>query len=254
MGVQNIVLKNRKLTNFVMSRISPDSHASRGEKNALSVLAAAMTRTSAYPEFLKANGAKLSASPTIDEFKRLPYASKRDYIDKYELDQLCLDGTLNRAYTIERSSGHSGGSDHRLRLPAEDALFPSYLEHAFVQFYGMDTKSTLVMITLSLGTWTSGEKMAQALREVAASGKYPLTVMAPGTQSRRDPRDRSGPRRGCTTRPYRRLPAVREDRARRGCSPRNRLARSRREDRSGRRRLLRAVARTRGGDDRRGLA
>jgi len=181
MGVQNIVLKNRKLTNFVMSRISPDSHASRGEKNALSVLAEAMTRTSAYPEFLKANGAKLSASPTIDEFKRLPFTSKHDYIDNYKLDQLCLDGSLNRAYTIERSSGHSGGSYYWLRLPAEDALFPSYLEHAFVQFYGMDTKSTLVMITLSLGTWTSGEKMAQALREVAASGKYPLTVMAPGT-------------------------------------------------------------------------
>ena len=41
MGVQNIVLSNRKLTNFVMSRISPDSHAKRGEKNALSVLEAA---------------------------------------------------------------------------------------------------------------------------------------------------------------------------------------------------------------------
>ena len=118
---------------------------------------------------------------SIGDFERLPLTSKKDYIDRYALDELCLDGKLDRAYTIERSSGHSGGSYYWLRLPEEDELFPSYLEHAFVQFYGMDKKSTLVLITLTLGTWTSGEKMAQALREVAATGKYALTVMAPGT-------------------------------------------------------------------------
>ena len=118
---------------------------------------------------------------SIGDFEQLPVTSKKDYIDRYSLDELCLDGKLDRAYTIERSSGHSGGSYYWLRLPEEDELFPSYLEHAFVQFYGMDKKSTLVLITLTLGTWTSGEKMAQALREVAATGKYALTVMAPGT-------------------------------------------------------------------------
>ncbi len=181
MGVQNIVLKNRKLTNFVMSRISGDAHAKRGERNALGVLETAMSRTRAYPAFLASHGIQPSSTPTMADFERLPLTSKKDYIDRYPLAELCLDGKLDRAYTIERSSGHSGGSYYWLRLPEEDALFPNYLEHAFVQFYGMDKKSTLVLITLTLGTWTSGEKMAQALREVAATGRYPLTVMAPGT-------------------------------------------------------------------------
>ncbi len=114
-------------------------------------------------------------------FSNLPVIDKRSYVDRYRLPDLSLDGKLANAYTIERSSGHSGGSYYWLRLPQEDASFPQYLEYAFVQFYGMDTRSTLVLITLNLGTWTSGEKMAQALRQVAASGKYPLTVMAPGT-------------------------------------------------------------------------
>ena len=117
----------------------------------------------------------------MTDFAKLPLTSKRSYVDRYPLNELCLDGRLDCAYTIERSSGHSGGSYYWLRLPEEDQLFPQYLEHAFVQFYGMDVKSTLVLITLTLGTWTSGEKMGQALRQVAASGKYRMTVMTPGT-------------------------------------------------------------------------
>ncbi|MDO8987597.1 MAG: hypothetical protein Q7V14_05175, partial [Coriobacteriia bacterium] len=106
---------------------------------------------------------------------------KRTYVDRFSLPELALDGRYSNAYTIERSSGHSGGSYYWLRLPEEDAMFPQYLEHAFSQFYGMGERSTLVLITLALGTWTSGEKMAQALRQVAAKGRYELTVMAPGT-------------------------------------------------------------------------
>ena len=49
MGVQNIVLRNRKLTNFVMSHISPDSHAKRGEKNALNVLKSAVRADPGLP-------------------------------------------------------------------------------------------------------------------------------------------------------------------------------------------------------------
>ena len=181
MGVQNVVLKNRSLTNAVMSRMPADTHTKRGEKYALGVVDAAVNRTTAYPLFLRAQGVQPRVVEDMNEFAKLPLTSKRDYIDKFELTELALDGRLDRAYTIERSSGHSGGSYYWLRLPEEDELFPQYLEHAFVQFYGMDVKSTLVLITLTLGTWTSGEKMAQALRQVAARGKYRMSVMAPGT-------------------------------------------------------------------------
>jgi phenylacetate-CoA ligase len=181
MTIQDLVLRNRKLTNFVMSRISPDAHAKRGEKYALSVFEAAASRTRSYPSFLSEQGIEATSRMTTQRFAALPPTSKHNYVDRHPLTDLCLDGRIDRAYTIERSSGHSGGSYYWLRLPQEDGLFPRYLEHAFVQFYGMDRRSTLVLITLSLGTWTSGEKMAQALREVAALGKYRLTVMAPGT-------------------------------------------------------------------------
>jgi len=181
MGMQNIVLKNRTLTNAVMSRIPSGSHSKRGQKYALGVAETALKRTSAYPDYLKSQGLSVDGVAGMDAFRRLPVIDKRLYVDRYPLAKLAMDGSPSSAYTIEKSSGHSGGSYYWLRLAEEDAMFPQYLEHAFVQFYKMDTMPTLVLITLALGTWTSGEKMAQALRQVAASGKYPLTVMAPGT-------------------------------------------------------------------------
>ena len=65
-------------------------------------------------------------------------------------------------------------------MAEEDAIFPKYIEYSFVQFYGIDQKKTLVILTLALGTWTSGEKMAEALRMAAKNPKYKLTVMTPG--------------------------------------------------------------------------
>jgi len=181
MGMQALVMKNRRLTNMAMSRLPASAHEGRGEKLALNVARTALSRTKAYPAFIAAADRPLTPPTTIEEFRGLPIIDKRSYVDRFTLPQLALDGNFSNAYTIERSSGHSGGSYYWLRLPQEDALFPQYLEHAFTQFYGMTERSTLVLITLALGTWTSGEKMAQALREVAASGRYELTVMAPGT-------------------------------------------------------------------------
>ncbi len=181
MGLMNLLLKNVALASFVMSRISPKTHEKRGEKYALGALSAAVSRTKAYPDFLRERGVTLSANPTMEEFKRLPFTSKVDYVDRYELDELCVDGDLTRAYSVERSSGHSGDVYYWLRLPEEDELFPSYLEFAAIQWFRVHEHKTLVLITLSLGTWTAGEKYAQAMREIAATGKYQMSVMTPGS-------------------------------------------------------------------------
>ncbi len=167
---------------MVMSRIPAESHEKRGREYALKVAQAAAADTRAYPRFLREQLGELPTLSSFEDFGNLPLTDKKNYInyDRFPLDELCLGADPSRAYTIEKSSGHSGNCYYWFRTPAEDAMFPTYLEFAFAQFYGIETKRTLVLITLALGTWTSGEKMAQALREVAATGKYPLTVMAPG--------------------------------------------------------------------------
>ena len=181
MDVMKFVLKRPRLASFLMSRTSTATHAARGDKYALEVLSEAVGRTRAYPDFLASKGARLGSTATIEEFRKLPPTSKRDYVDKYSLDELCLDGKLTNAYSVERSSGHSGGSYYWLRLPSEDELFPNYLEFAAVQWFRIHERSSLVLVTLSLGTWTSGEKYAQGMRQIAADGKYSMSVMTPGS-------------------------------------------------------------------------
>ena len=185
MSFQSLLMSNRTVTNEVMSRIPSASHEKRGRQYALRVARAAITETEAYPEFLRQQIGRIPSVQTFEDFKRLPLTDKSNYInyERFSIGQLCLGGDPSRAYTIEKSSGHAGGCYYWLRTPAEDALFPKYLEFAFAQFYGIETKRTLILVTLALGTWTSGEKMAQALRQVAGTGKYPLTVMAPGMRA-----------------------------------------------------------------------
>jgi phenylacetate-CoA ligase len=176
------MMANRTVANGVMSRIPSTSHEKRGRKYALDVARAAIGGTRAYPAFLREQIGEVPRLRTFEDFKRLPLTDKHNYVnyDRFTVGDLCLGGDPSGAYTIEKSSGHSGQCYYWLRTPEEDAMFPKYLEFAFAQFYGIETKRTLILMTLALGTWTSGEKMAQALRQVAATGKYKLTVMAPG--------------------------------------------------------------------------
>lgn len=185
MSAQSVVMSNRRMANEVMSRISSSSHEKRGRQHALKVAQTAIASTRAYPQFLREQLGEVPSLESFDDFKKLPLTDKNNYInyERFSVADLCLGGDPSRAYTIEKSSGHSGNAYYWLRTPAEDAMFPKYLEFAFAQFYGIEKKRTLVLITLALGTWTSGEKMAQALRQVASTGKYPLTVMAPGMRA-----------------------------------------------------------------------
>ncbi|RJQ50895.1 MAG: phenylacetate--CoA ligase family protein [Actinobacteria bacterium] len=177
-------MKSRRVANFLMSRIPDSVHDRKGREYAVRVANEAIKRTRAYPKFLKEKGVGTSQIESYEDFQRLPLTTKKEYIDydKFALSDLVLDGRISQSYTIETSSGYSGTPYYWPRLPQEDEMFPTYLEFAFTQFYNVHERSTLVVITLALGTWISGEKMAQALREIAATGKYPLTVITPGSK------------------------------------------------------------------------
>jgi len=181
MSMQSLIMSNIKLTNLFMSRMPARFWEKQGTKKALSSFHIAAARVPAYRDFLKQHKVNPKMIKTIGDFKKLPVIDKKNYIQEYDIKELCLDGTLQGKYTIERSSGHSGGSFFWPRISDEDKMFPKYIEYAFRQFYEIDKKHTLVVITLAQGTWTSGEKMAQALREIAARDAYSLSVITPGT-------------------------------------------------------------------------
>lgn len=180
MSMQSFIMSYPFLTKLFMSNMTASFWRKQGEKNALKVFKVAAQKSPAYRNFLKKNKIKPQAIQSIVDFKKLPIINKRNYVSKYSCQELSLAGDLSSKYTIEKSSGYGGGSFFWPRLAEEDAIFPKYIEYSFVQFYGIDKKSTLVILTLALGTWTSGEKMAEALRMAAKNPNYKMTVVTPG--------------------------------------------------------------------------
>lgn len=182
--MQSLIMKNKKVTNFVMSKMPANFWQKIGRKRALKIFKLVSREVPAYKELIKKNNIKKSEISSVDDFDKLPVIDKKNYIAKYALEDRITGGKLVGKYTVEKSSATTGGSYFWPRLSEEDEMFPKYIEYSFVQFYNINRKSTLVIMTLALGTWTSGEKMAQALRMTATNKKkYKMTVVTPGAST-----------------------------------------------------------------------
>ncbi len=181
MSLQSLILDKPKSALKMLS-IMPSSYWQKaGKKLAKSVANGAIDKVPAYRDFLKNNHYGGKEIATMEDFSQLPIMDKENYINCYDLEQKLGEPNLNHHYTVERSSGHGGNPLFWPRNYAIDKFFSQYIEIAFLQAYRIDVKSTLVILTFALGTWTSGEKTADALRRVASSGRYDMTVITPGT-------------------------------------------------------------------------
>jgi phenylacetate-CoA ligase len=180
MSIQSLILKNRRLATWFMSSRPSSFWEKSGEKKALKKFRIAAGRVPAYQKFLKENNIDPEKIKTIENFKKLPILEKKNYLQKYGIEELCLDGKLSDKYMIDRSSGYSDVASYWPRLAAEDQDYPLYMKLAYEQFYQIDKKSTLMVITLALGSWVGGEKISWATREIAINGKNPFTVITPG--------------------------------------------------------------------------
>ena len=184
MSMQSLIMSNRRVTNFVMSRMPASIWKRIGKSKALKVFKLASQTVPAYRKLINNCLPSTTKISSVDDFNKLPIIDKKNYINKYPLIERIIGGKMTGKYTVEKSASTTGGSYFWPRLPEEDEMFPKYIEYSFVQFYSIDKKSTLVIMTLALGTWTSGEKMAQALRLTATSNKnYKMTVVTPGANA-----------------------------------------------------------------------
>jgi phenylacetate-CoA ligase len=152
----------------------------QGVKKAMKRFQEVASRVPAYKKLLEEHKINPSDVTTIEAYKKLPILDKKNYLNKFGIEELCLDGKLSGKYLIDRSSGFSGTSFFWPRLAMEDVDYPAYMKLAYEQFYRIHEKSTLMIITLALGTWVGGEKISWATREIALRGNNPFTVITPG--------------------------------------------------------------------------
>lgn len=180
MSMQSIIMSRRGWATWFMSTMKGSFWEKQGIKKALKRFQTVANRVPAYKKLLQELGINPSDVVTMEDYAKLPILDKKNYLMKYELEELCLDGKLSNKYLIDRSSGYSGTSFFWPRLIEEDKDYPTYMKLAYEQFYGIDRKSTLMIITLALGSWVGGEKISWATREIALQGKNPFSVITPG--------------------------------------------------------------------------
>ena len=133
-------------------------------------------RVPAYRAFLDAQ--HLAASVPHDQ---LPLLTKANYLLAYPTEELCWDGSLVGCHLIGASSGFSkDGAIFWPKRPHDEEDYLDGLDAMFVANYAIDRKRTLLFVCLALGTWIAGIQLASALRMLAASGRWPLTVSTPG--------------------------------------------------------------------------
>lgn len=151
----------------------------RGEERALVIFHEAAKRVPAYHKFLKEYHINIDKIQTYDDYKKIPLTDKKNYIDKYPLEELIWDGKLNQNFLINSSSGTTG-KPYFWPL-SFDQIHQGAIIHEFLykENFQIDKYKTLLIICFGMGTWIAGSYTLFSSQLVAQRG-CPLTIITPG--------------------------------------------------------------------------
>lgn len=153
----------------------------RGENRALKLFKLMSQRVPAYKDFLKKNKINPDLINNIKDFKGIPTIDKTNYLCRYPLQDLCWDGKFDKKrWTISTNSGSTGQPYYFPREIEHDYQYALTAELYLRNNFQIHKKSTLYLDCFAMGAWIGGLFTYEAIRIVAESGKYPLTVYTPG--------------------------------------------------------------------------
>src|SRR5262245_29991722 len=133
----------------------------------------------AYADFLRARGIDPESVRSFDDFRRLPLATKADYVQRYPLAARCRGGELVALDMIAVSSGSTGEPTIWPRFLSDELAVAARFEQVFHDSFEADRRRTLAIVCFPLGSWVGGMFTASCCRHLATKG-YPITVATPG--------------------------------------------------------------------------
>lgn len=141
----------------------------------------AAERVPAYADYLKTAGIHAADVTSIEDFKRVPYVDKKNYLTKYPLRDLCWDGTLEHSQIISVSSGSTGEPFFWPRGAAQDAEGAILHERIYRQIFDAEELSTLVVVCFSMGTWIAGSYTTASTLGAIQNG-LKINLVTPGIE------------------------------------------------------------------------
>jgi phenylacetate-CoA ligase len=170
------------LQNFLFTPLE-EQLAHRGVKSAesavLHLFHSVAGTVPAYKAFLHEHRIDPASIQTLEDFQQLPLVTKRNYILRHPLPDLCRNGALEQCDMIAVSSGSTGSPTCWPRSLTDELHIATRFEQIFRDSFGADNRRTLAVICFTLGTWVGGMFTTHCCRWLASKG-YPLTVVTPG--------------------------------------------------------------------------
>jgi phenylacetate-CoA ligase len=168
--------------NLIYSKKS-DFWKKEREKQAISLFESCAEKVPAYKDFLLKNGIESSKIKTFEDFQTVPSITKENYLRKYSLEDLCMQGTLAQSLVFTSTSGSTGVPFYFPRNGILDWQSSIYHE-MFLRASSIDKKkSTLILVCFGMGVWIGGVITYEAFKTISERG-YPLTILTPGVNKK----------------------------------------------------------------------
>ncbi|EKD23862.1 MAG: hypothetical protein ACD_81C00165G0013 [uncultured bacterium] len=151
-----------------------------GQARALALFHDAAVRVPAYKDFLKKNKINHTKITTWEDFQSVPLTSKKDYLKKYPLEQLCWDGNLNKPLVFTATSGSTGEPFYFPRTEGVDKNAAIIHEFFLLNNTYNTKKPTLVIVAFGMGIWIGGLITYKAFEIAAQRAGYPVSIITPG--------------------------------------------------------------------------
>lgn len=154
----------------------------RGVRAALKVYTQMEAHVPAYARLLRTRGIRRGTIHSDRDFSLVPIISKDSYLRKSTLPDLCWEGELAAdQVTISATSGSSGEPFYFPRTHEQDMQYAALAEMYLRSNFLIHKRSTLYIVGWGMGVWIGGVFSYSSVRIVADRGKYPLSIITPGT-------------------------------------------------------------------------
>lgn len=150
-------------------------------RNSLALFHEVARRVPAYRTFLQNHGVRAESVHSREDFENIPATSKDTYLRKYQLADLCWDGTLARPGVFSSTSGSTGKPFYFQRLSNLEEEY-SILAELFLRngVLTPGTKNpTLVIIGFGMGVWIGGTLTYRAF-DIASRRSCPVSILPAG--------------------------------------------------------------------------
>lgn len=147
------------------------------KKKILNTFKKAAREVPAYRDFLKKHKINPSNVKTWSDFEKIPWTSKKNYFNKYPLNETAWRGKLDKPLVYTSTSGSTGKPTYFARSENLDyeysVLIEDYLSRS-------GKKPVLVIIGFGMGVWIGGLITYKAFEMASRRNNLPVSVITTG--------------------------------------------------------------------------